>query len=155
MADREEARPACGAGALFVDEDGHVMIVEPTYRRAWEIPGGPVERGESPREACIRELEDGLGLDLPPGRLLVVDWAPEVMAERVFFVYDGGVLTEDRLDAIELRSGEICGWAFLPPDELFVMTAPDLTRRITAALGARATGETFYLERGTSPTPGS
>ena len=84
------ARAEAAAGALFVDGDGQVLIVEPTYKPRWEIPGGAVERGETPRAACERELQTGLGLDLPVGRLLVVDVSgrpytvhtgePEVMA---------------------------------------------------------------------------
>lgn len=96
------ARPDCAAGALFVDDEGRVLIVEPTYKPRWEIPGGRVERGETPRAACLRELREELGLDLPLGRLLVVDWAPNVRDEHVRFVFDGGTLTDEQLDAIDL-----------------------------------------------------
>lgn len=142
------ARPAAAAGALFVDDDGRVLIVEPTYKRHWEIPGGEVEKGERPTEACARELKEELGLDLPVGRLLVVDWAPLVREERVRFVFDGGVLTDEQLDAVELAPDELASWAFLPADELFVMMEPRLVRRVTAALDARASGVTHYLEDG-------
>ncbi|WP_205347147.1 NUDIX domain-containing protein [Pseudonocardia broussonetiae] len=142
------ARPAAAAGALFVDEEGRVLIVEPTYKRHWEIPGGEVEKGESPSEACARELKEELGLDLPVGRLLVVDWAPLVREERVRFVFDGGVLTDEQLDAVELAPDELASWAFLPCEELFVMMEPRLVRRVTAAVDARAAGVTRYLEDG-------
>ncbi|WP_300012131.1 NUDIX hydrolase [Pseudonocardia sp.] len=142
------ARPDCAAGALFVDDEGRVLIVEPTYKPRWEIPGGQVERGETPREACLRELREELGLDLPLGRLLVVDWAPHVRDEHVRFVFDGGTLTDAQLDGIELTTGELASWAFLPPDELFVMLTPRLVRRVTAALEARGEGVTSYLEHG-------
>ncbi|MBW0090253.1 NUDIX hydrolase [Pseudonocardia sp. KRD-184] len=142
------ARPAAAAGALFVDDDGRVLIVEPIYKRHWEIPGGEVEKGERPSEACARELKEELGLDLPVGRLLVVDWAPLVREERVRFVFDGGVLTDEQLDAVELAPDELSSWAFLPADELFVMMEPRLVRRVTAALDARASGVTRYLEDG-------
>lgn len=141
------ARPDAAAGALFVDDEGGVLILEPTYDRAWEIPGGAVELGETPREACARELHHGLGLELAVGRLLVVDWAPLVREERVRFVFDGGVLTDEQLDAVALAH-ELSSWAFLPPDELFVMMAPPVVRRVTAALEARAAGVTTYLEQG-------
>ncbi|MDN5931613.1 MAG: NUDIX hydrolase, partial [Pseudonocardia sp.] len=54
------ARAETAAGALFVDHDGQVLIVEPTYKRRWEIPGGAVQRGETPRGACERELHEEL-----------------------------------------------------------------------------------------------
>jgi 8-oxo-dGTP diphosphatase len=145
------ARPDVAAGALFVDDEGRVMVVEPTYAARWGIPGGMVERGENPREACVRELREELGLELPVGRLLVVDWAPLVREERVRFVFDGGTLAEEQLDRIELAPDELTSWAFLPPEELFVMLSPRLTRRVVAALAARARGETAYLEDGVRP----
>lgn len=142
------ARAETAAGALFVDHDGQVLIVEPTYKPRWEIPGGAVERGETPREACERELHEELGVELPVGRLLVVDWAPLVREERVRYVFDGGILTEEQLDRIVLPPDELSSWAFIPPEELFVMMAPRLVRRVTAALEARGAGVTAYLEHG-------
>ncbi len=148
------ARPDCAAGALFVDDQGRVLIVEPTYKPRWEIPGGRVERGETPRAACLRELREELGLDLPLGRLLVVDWAPHVRDEHVRFVFDGGTLTAEQLDAIELAPDELSSWAFLPPEEMFVMMTPRLVRRVAAALEARELGVTAYLEHGVPAEPG-
>lgn len=142
------SRPECAAGVLFLDEDGGVLLVEPTYKAMWEIPGGRMEVGESPREALARELAEELSLEVPIGRLLVVDWAPHVREERLRFVFDGGVLTDEQLDAIELPTHELESWAFISPAELFVMMEPRLSRRVTAALGAREAGATWYLERG-------
>lgn len=142
------ARAEAAAGVLFVDHDGQVLIVEPTYKPRWEIPGGAVERGETPRAACERELHDALGVDLPVGRLLVVDWAPLVREERIRYVFDGGTLTDEQLDRITLAPDELSSWAFIPPEELFVMMAPRLMRRVTAAMEARAAGVTAYLEHG-------
>lgn len=160
---QDRAEPRCTAGALFVDADGAVLVVEPNERAEWSIPAGAVGRRETPRDACTRALEEQLGLELTPGRLLVVDWAPRVREERVLFVFDGGELTEDQLDAIELPVGTLDSWACIPVEELFVMLEPRLTRRVTAALGAREAGSTWYLENGdpvghdadTHPTSGT
>ncbi|MDT7708166.1 MAG: hypothetical protein QOG20_3773, partial [Pseudonocardiales bacterium] len=43
---------------------------------------------------------------------------------------------------------------FVPPEELFVMMEPRLVRRVTAALGAKEAGATWYLENGVPVTPG-
>lgn len=149
MAEADDgARPGCAAGALFVDGDRRVLIVEPVYKPTWEIPGGRVEHGETPLEACARELREELGLDLPPGRLLVVDWAPHLREERLRLVFDGDVLTEEQLDGIELPPDELASWRFLPPEELSAVMEPRLVRRVAAALGAREAGVTAYLEHG-------
>lgn len=64
------ATPRVAAGALFLDSGGRVLLVHPTYKDIWDIPGGYVERGESPAAACRREVAEELGLDrLPPDSL--------------------------------------------------------------------------------------
>lgn len=149
MGEADDAvRPECAASVLFLDEAGDVLLVEPTYKAMWEIPGGRMQAGETPREACARTLQEQFTMDVPLGRLLVADWAPHVRDERMRFVFDGGVLTDKQLDAIELPPHELESWAFISPHELFVMTEPRLCRRVTAALGAREAGATWYLENG-------
>jgi 8-oxo-dGTP diphosphatase len=147
------ARPLASVDVLFLDSDGHVLIVEPLNDSRWLIPGGAIEEGESPRAACARTVRESIGLELPHGRLLAVDWAPRFTEERVFFVFDGGTLADDQLDAIELPPHELESWASMPEDELFVMLAPDLNRRVSAALAAHVAGEVWYLENGTRELP--
>jgi 8-oxo-dGTP pyrophosphatase MutT (NUDIX family) len=72
------------AGILFRDSRGRVLLVEPSYKPNWEIPGGVVEADESPWAAATRELSEELGWDRPLGRLLVrTTFARRVLALRV------------------------------------------------------------------------
>ena len=107
------ARKRMAAGALFRDEDGRVLLVDPTYKPTWELPGGVVEKEESPHAACRREVAEELGLDRRPGRALVVDWVPSrsERPEGVIVVYDGGVLAPGEVAAITLPDGELAGQA--------------------------------------------
>jgi 8-oxo-dGTP diphosphatase len=139
---------SAAAGVLFLDDDGHVLILEPLGGSTWEIPGGRIEPGETPRGACARELRFKLGLDLPFGRLLVVDWFRREGQDRVRFVFDGGVLDDERLEAIELPPEDLESWACVPPEELLAMLDGPLSRRLHAALEARAGSGTRYLEQG-------
>src|SRR3954447_7945733 len=70
------ARPRVAAGLLMHDDQGRILMVKPTYKDGWDIPGGYVEPDESPAQAAERELAEELNLRRTPGRLLVVDWAP-------------------------------------------------------------------------------
>jgi 8-oxo-dGDP phosphatase len=49
----------------LVDEQGRVLLVRRHRlvpdRWGWEVPGGPVDEGERPDGAAIRELEDSTG----------------------------------------------------------------------------------------------
>jgi 8-oxo-dGTP pyrophosphatase MutT (NUDIX family) len=47
-----------GVRAIVVNRDGKVLLLRHTYRDGWHLPGGGVERGESPEAAIIREVRE-------------------------------------------------------------------------------------------------
>ncbi|MFI5890699.1 NUDIX domain-containing protein [Actinoplanes sp. NPDC051513] len=133
------------AGALFRDAGGRIMLVKPHYKLEWDIPGGMVEEGETPSEACAREVAEELGLKITVGPALVVDWAPHpTQGDKLLFVFDGGVPSAADLSAIRFVDGEITEWAFVAPSDLDDYTVPRLARRLRAAVP----GRTRYLEHG-------
>jgi ADP-ribose pyrophosphatase YjhB (NUDIX family) len=143
------ATPRVAAGALFVDDSGAALLLRPTYKEYWDIPGGYVEPGESPRAACLREVREELGIEPPIGRLLVVDWAPnDSEGDKLLFVFDGGVLSADLRGAIRLQVEEVAEYGFYAQDRLSDLTIPRLVRRLSIALDARGDGTTRYLEHG-------
>ena len=50
------------SGCLLTDSAGNVLLVKPTYKPPWEVPGGAVERAESPLSACRREVREEPGV---------------------------------------------------------------------------------------------
>lgn len=144
------SRPAkrMGAGALVRDAHGRVLLVEPIYKDRWEVPGGSVEADESPRAACERELREELSLDLPLGRLLVMEWqGPEPSrTESIMFLYDGGLLGSR---AIRLPPEELRSFAFVESQDLDQYVAARLAGRIRAALVALDQGRLVEMENGT------
>jgi 8-oxo-dGTP diphosphatase len=147
------ARPVAAAGVIFVDDHDRLMLVRPTYKDYWDIPGGYVEPGETPREACVREVAEELGIRPAIGDLVSVDWAPHPEeGEKVLFVFDGGRLSEEQLGGVHFADGEIAEYAFLSAEQLDQVAIPRLARRLQATLRARATGQAAYLENGASPT---
>ena len=65
------------AGAILLDEQGRLLILKPTYKSGWTIPGGVMEAdGESPWDACRREVLEETGLEVDEGRLVVVATRP-------------------------------------------------------------------------------
>ena len=139
-----------GAGLLVRDGGGSVLLVEPTYKPNWEIPGGAADVDESPRECVVREVREELGLEVTPGRLLVIDYQhPEPgRTESIMFVFDGGVVDAAWTDRIELAADELHSWRLVAPEELSTLAVPRLCRRIEQALAAAAEGRTSYLENG-------
>lgn len=143
------SRPRVAAGALFFDDEGRVLLVKPTYKEGWDIPGGYVEPGETPTEACAREVREELGLDREVGALLVADWAPsEREGDKILFVFEGGLLSEDEFRTTKLPPEELESARFHDRADLQRVLIPRLARRIDAALDALDGGRTDYLEHG-------
>jgi 8-oxo-dGTP diphosphatase len=139
-----------GAGLLLRDAQGRVLVVEPTYKPDWEIPGGAVDVDESPRQCVVREVGEELGIGATPGRLLVIDYQhPEPgRTESIMFVFDGGVVDTAWTDQIELAADELHRWRLVALDELSTLAIPRLCRRIDHAVAAAREGQTLYLENG-------
>jgi 8-oxo-dGTP diphosphatase len=146
------ARVRAAAGVLFRDGSGRVLLVRPTYKDDWEVPGGAVEADESPLAAARREVREELGCDFPVGRLLVVDWvaAEPPWDAGLMFLFDGGVLLSASVDRITLPPDELSAFAFVAPADLSDRLRPRLARRVRAALDADLGG---YLEGGYQTSP--
>lgn len=143
-------RKRVAATVLFTDVAGRVLVVEPTYKPRWELPGGAVEGDESPWCAAKREVGEELGVERRPGRMLVMDYVPAMpgRTEGVIAVFDGGVLTERAVAALRLPAEELRSLAFVEPDGLGTFLPPLLMRRAMAAKRARDEVRTLYLEDG-------
>ncbi|UQU65770.1 NUDIX hydrolase [Couchioplanes caeruleus] len=143
-------RKRMGAGVVLSDASGRVLLVEPTYKPYWEIPGGAVEAGESPHAAAAREVREELGLTLRPGRLLVTDWVPPRpdRTEGLMLLFDGGTLTPQEAERIRVPAEELRGWAWCDEHEADERLSGPLARRMSAAVRARSTRTSLYLENG-------
>ncbi|MEH0637266.1 NUDIX hydrolase [Streptomyces bottropensis] len=136
-------RVLAGAAALFRDAEGRILLVEPSYREGWALPGGTIESddGESPRQGARRETLEEIGLDVEPGRLLAVDWVRGVgRPPLVAYLYDGGVLGEEDLKRIRLQEEELLSWRLVPRAELAGYLPGVLGPRVLAALDVLADG---------------
>ena len=85
-----------GAMCRLERDDGRVLLVKPSYRTVWTLPGGVSERGESPIDCMHRELREETGL-----RCEVIG-EPVVMLDpkyRIFdFVYQARLAPDVRPD---------------------------------------------------------
>ncbi len=136
------------AGALFFDEQGRLLIVNPTYKPPWEIPGGIIEENESPREGCIREIKEELGLDWQPKRLLCIDYdhPGTIRSEAMSFIFYGGVLRTNEIDNIQLQVSELSEYRFVSIAEAGELVNGRLTRRLRHILPIINSERTLYLE---------
>src|SRR5438874_2542822 len=114
-------RHICGAGVIFHDPAGKILLVQPTYRAdTWEIPGGGLADGEDPWHTARREVHEELGIDVLPGALLVLDWVPPQPDGRpalANYLFDGGPITQSEAEnRILLDPDELSAWQLTGPE---------------------------------------
>src|SRR5919198_3622184 len=65
-----------GAMALIQDEQGRILVLEHTYRRAvpWGLPGGWLKQAESPEVGLAREVIEETGLRVSVDQLLAAEF---------------------------------------------------------------------------------
>ncbi len=128
-----------GSGALFFNQNNQLLLVEPSYKPTWEIPGGVVEANESPRDCCQREIAEELGLTLSVGRLLCVDYNPttDSRLESLMFIFDGGQLSDQTISRISLQPNELVSFKFFERDQLPSNLSATLKARILGSWDQR------------------
>ena len=142
-------RIPASSGALIFDDDGRLLIVNPTYKAHWTIPGGIMEAdGETPWEACRREVREEVGLHVERGRLVAVDFLrpKPSRAGGMRFLFDCGVLPASTLAAISLQEEELSEYRLVETETALELLSGPLRRRVGAAL-AEPDG-CVYLEEG-------
>ncbi len=138
------------ASALLLDELDRVLLVKPTYKAGWFLPGGVIELGESPLTACLRECQEELGLVPDLDGIACFDWAPpegEIDATNVWVF--AGRISAEQIARIVLPPDELSDHRLVPRDQIPDLAPPHIARRLAAVLAAG--GRPVYLEDGTHP----
>ncbi len=141
-------RIPASAGALIFNRAGRLLILKPTYKAGWTIPGGQIEAtGESPWQACRRETLEECGLSLERGRLACVDFLRPRPGRPggVRFLFDCGSFRDEQLSAIAVDGYEIDEHRFARLADAGALLSGPVRRRVQAAVGRK---RCVYLEEG-------
>jgi 8-oxo-dGTP pyrophosphatase MutT (NUDIX family) len=135
---------------LVGDGAGRVLLCELTYKRDWDLVGGVAEPAETPVASLEREVREELGVDLPVGELVAVDWLPPYKQWRdaLLLVFDLGE-HPDLLDRVTLQPTELRAVHWCTPQETEGRVAPYVHRLLTSVAGTPARDRrTVFLEDG-------
>lgn len=91
--------------ALFYKLEGQVLKVwtqnrtdDGPFHGLLEFPGGGIEKGESPLEAAVREVEEEVGIIIRPQDGRFLGTYPNVLADKTILLYVTLFPTYDELE---------------------------------------------------------
>ncbi|MFG2942353.1 NUDIX domain-containing protein [Streptomyces sp. NPDC048282] len=145
-------RRRIGAVVLLRDSNGYVLMVKPTYKSGWILPGGGLHGGESIQVGAARELQEETGLSRTPTHFVALDQVPAAedgtSAEGFNVVCDGGRLTAKEAAAVSVPASaahELSDFQWVPLADLSKYALPYQHRRIWAAVHAIENGHRLPL----------
>jgi ADP-ribose pyrophosphatase YjhB (NUDIX family) len=144
----ELPRIPASAGALIYNPAGLLLILKPTYKKGWTIPGGQIDTGgESPWDACRRETQEECGLVVERGRLVCVDFlSPRPRRPGgARFLFDCGAFGDEAFREVRLQESEIEDHRLAELGEALELLSGPLRRRLSQCAGAE---RCVYLENG-------
>lgn len=108
-----------GVRGLVFDEEGRVLLVRHSYIAGWYLPGGGVGKGETMREALVRELMEEAGLELlAPARFkaMFANFREHKSDHVGLFVIEGATYRMDPKPNLEISELGFFSVADLPVD---------------------------------------
>lgn len=138
-----------GAGALIFNEQDEILLVKPTYYKdIWTFPGGVVEADESPKQACIREIKEEIGLNINRLEFVCVAHYPATneKTENLQFVFSAGQLNAKQIKNIKIDGEEISKHKFFKLKDALKLLSPRAAERVQQSLDAIKNNKAIYLE---------
>ncbi len=127
-----------GVGIVLLNDRGLVFVGRRSDTPgAWQMPQGGIDRGETPREAAIRELEEETGTDkaefvaesrgwlsydLPP-QIAARVWRGRYRGQRQKWFVFRFTGTDANID-LNPRRPEFDAWKWVPPAEIAAQIVP-------------------------------
>ena len=127
------------AGAVLFNRDGEVFVARriDTVAEAWQLPQGGIDKGEDPRDAVLRELEEEIGTakftiieesddwltyDLPD-ELIGKVWRGRFRGQRMKWFALRFTGTDSDID-LDTDHPEFEDWKWLPLDRITDIIVP-------------------------------
>ena len=125
-----------GTSILFINSQRNVLlflrddISGIPFPNMWDLPGGTVESGETPKQTIIREMKEEINLDIEGFSLFSVT----EFSDRIEYTF--WKETELDIEKLILTEGQLVKWF-----------SEDAIKETELAFGFNAVVENFYKEK--------
>ena len=146
-------RKRMASGVLLFNKEEKLLIVKPSYKDYWSMPGGIIDANESPRQTALREVTEEIGIQPEQCQFLCLDYisAEKERDEMLEFTFYGGKLDQKQIENIKIDEDEISDYKFVDTDEamdLFGGKGSKLGKKLPKYLEALKQETVIYLENG-------
>ena len=137
-----------GAVVLLFDKAHQLLLIKPTYKGGWSIPGGGVEQDETPKATAIREIKEETGLNLKDVFLICVAYTPKsgIKPETLQFIFYSDELNEVDINTIHLDEKEHSEYRFIDTEEADTFLDERQKRILPYCIEAMKNGKAVYIE---------
>ncbi|MCQ4636061.1 (deoxy)nucleoside triphosphate pyrophosphohydrolase [Anaerovorax odorimutans] len=110
--------------AAIIKLDEKILVTQRGYgpfKGGWEFPGGKIEKGESPREALVREIKEELDVLIDVGDLVDIvnyDYPDFHLTMYCYWcsLRSGSITLKEHQSAKWLKNNELMSVEWLPAD---------------------------------------
>lgn len=124
------------AHVVVRDTANRILLCTTGFKRDLELPGGVVEPNEDPAAGARREVVEELGMELPVGQVVAIDWLPpwQGWGDAIEILYDGGVHPPELLEQLQPDGREILKADWYNAEDLKGLVSPLNERRLPRVL---------------------
>jgi 8-oxo-dGTP pyrophosphatase MutT (NUDIX family) len=140
------ARKRVSAGVIFLNNKKQILLVKTSYKKYWSLPGGMIDKNESPKDAAIREAEEEIGIKVKNLKLGSIGWGmeKEYDDDYITFQFNGGIIEDEK--SIRIDNEEIIDFKFADVNKIKNLVSPGTNAGIIESLRNLKTENSIYIE---------
>ena len=124
--------------ALIFNNKHQLLILKPSYKQGWSLPGGVTDTFESPYQTVVRECKEEINLDVTIIDLVLIDYKIETIDDEKFdSIQFSFIVKATNIDQIKVDNEEILDYKFVDTETAEKHLTPANYNRLKAVLNAK------------------
>ena len=132
------AKRHTASGAFIFNDQNQLLILKPSYKDGWNLPGGVTDEFESPYQTVIRECKEETNLNIEIQDLVLVDYIQEIIKDKKYdYVEFYFTVIVENLSDLQIDNEEIIDYKFIDIKEAKDFLSPKYYQRLKAVIQAQ------------------